>query len=93
MTEGKLPKRSPYIKGEKMGRGAHFAPTFKKFVEGGGVGKYKNCVAMNMRYVHRDPPSSLYESIYIMDTVRHRSVKSARVFPTLPPLTLYKHPI
>jgi len=46
---GSLPKRSPFKQGLKMGRGAHFAPKFKAFIETGGVGAHKNCVVVNIR--------------------------------------------
>ena len=49
MSEGKLPKRSPYTEGEKMGRGALFAKRFRTFVEAGGVAAHKNCVAVSIR--------------------------------------------
>ena len=49
MSWGKLPRRSPYLEGELMGRGSQFAKRFKHFVETGGVAKHKSCVAVNIR--------------------------------------------
>mmetsp|Transcript_67414 Transcript_67414/g.152569 ORF Transcript_67414/g.152569 Transcript_67414/m.152569 type:complete len:783 (-) Transcript_67414:278-2626(-) len=49
MASGKLPCRSPFRQGMKMGRGAHFAERFRYFVETGGCAKYKNCVSVNIR--------------------------------------------
>ena len=46
---GKLPARSPFAEGQKMGRGAAFAPRFREFVETGGVARHKHCVVMNVR--------------------------------------------
>ena len=46
---GSMPKRSPFKQGLKMGRGAHFAPKFKAFVENGGISANKNCVVVNIR--------------------------------------------
>ena len=43
------PSRSPYLEGQKMGRGAAFAKRFREYIEGGGVAKYKNTVVMNVR--------------------------------------------
>jgi hypothetical protein len=48
-THGVLPKRSPYLVGQKMGRGAHFAENFRLFVETGGIAKWKSSVVMSMR--------------------------------------------
>ena len=49
MSNFQLPKRSPYLQHETMGRGAPFARHFRNFVESGGVAKHKHCVAMNIR--------------------------------------------
>ena len=47
-----LPSRSPYLRGAKMGRGAHYFEQFREFISEGGLATFKNSVVISVRMNH-----------------------------------------